>query len=144
MNNSLTSIEPKEIWAHFSSINSIPRASKKEQEISDFMISFGKELQEEYPEIGQSRSLLKQMNGIAYDTLSKVLLVTGKNWPYTFEIREGLPIGNDDRTMKTEVAACYPATIRKLDFNHVQLGLNNQLPFIPMPTNQEVREHFHG
>lgn len=107
-------------------------------------ISFGKELQEEYPEIGQSRSLLKQMNGIAYDTLSKVLLVTGKNWPYTFEIREGLPIGNDDRTMKTEVAACYPATIRKLDFNHVQLGLNNQLPFIPMPTNQEVREHFHG
>lgn len=40
----LQDIKPKEIWAHFSLINAIPRASKKEQAISDFMVNFGKDL----------------------------------------------------------------------------------------------------
>ncbi len=44
MNTDLQPIEPKEIWAHFESINAIPRASKKEQAISNFMVKFGKDL----------------------------------------------------------------------------------------------------
>jgi len=41
---SLEKIEPQEIWKNFTLINAIPRASKKEQKISDFMVDFGEQL----------------------------------------------------------------------------------------------------
>lgn len=44
MNNPLSHIEPKEIWAHFNWLNAIPRPSKKEQKVSDAMVAFGKQL----------------------------------------------------------------------------------------------------
>ena len=44
MNTPLSHIEPKEVWTHFSLINAIPRASKKEHQISDFMVAFAKSL----------------------------------------------------------------------------------------------------
>ena len=37
-------LQPKDIWKHFSTINAIPRASTKEEEISAYMVSFGKSL----------------------------------------------------------------------------------------------------
>lgn len=36
--------EPKTLWNHFADINAIPRASKKEEEIVQFMVDFGKKL----------------------------------------------------------------------------------------------------
>ena len=41
---SITNLEPKTIWQHFDAINAIPRASTKEEEITQFMIAFGKSL----------------------------------------------------------------------------------------------------
>ena len=35
-------LEPKAIWHHFDTINAIPRASCKEEEISAYMVAFGK------------------------------------------------------------------------------------------------------
>lgn len=37
-------LEPKEVWENFAAINAIPRASKKEEQIIEFMVDFGKDL----------------------------------------------------------------------------------------------------
>lgn len=37
-------LEPKEVWGNFAAINTIPRASKKEERIIEFMVDFGKNL----------------------------------------------------------------------------------------------------
>jgi dipeptidase D len=37
-------LDPKEVWENFAAINAIPRASKKEERIIEFMVKFGKNL----------------------------------------------------------------------------------------------------
>lgn len=44
MSNSLLNLKPEGIWKNFSALNSIPRASKKEQKVIEFMANFGKSL----------------------------------------------------------------------------------------------------
>ncbi|MBL0032481.1 MAG: aminoacyl-histidine dipeptidase [Bacteroidetes bacterium] len=44
MSKSITSLEPKELWTNFSEINAVPRPSKKEERIIEFMMQFGKKL----------------------------------------------------------------------------------------------------
>jgi dipeptidase D len=41
---SLQSISPQEVWNHFFALNAVPRASKKEQQVIEFIKSFGKGL----------------------------------------------------------------------------------------------------
>lgn len=41
---SLQNIEPKELWANFSALNAVPRPSKKEERVIEFMMNFGKNL----------------------------------------------------------------------------------------------------
>lgn len=43
-NATVRSLEPKVLWNHFAEINAIPRASKKEEQIIAYMVSFGKGL----------------------------------------------------------------------------------------------------
>ena len=42
MSISVRELEPKELWNHFSDLNAIPRPSKKEERIIEFIIQFGK------------------------------------------------------------------------------------------------------
>lgn len=42
--NELANLEPKAIWANFLALNEIPRPSKKEDKVRDFMVEFGKKL----------------------------------------------------------------------------------------------------
>ena len=44
MSKSLSELEPKELWNHFASVNAVPRPSKKEERIIEFMMKFGKNL----------------------------------------------------------------------------------------------------
>jgi dipeptidase D len=44
MSNSIRSLEPVSVWNHFADLNAIPRASKKEEKIIQFIIDFGKKL----------------------------------------------------------------------------------------------------
>lgn len=44
MNNPLSNLQPAGIWQHFSELNAIPRASKKEQKVIEFIANFGKGL----------------------------------------------------------------------------------------------------
>lgn len=43
-NAAVRNLEPKVLWNHFAEINAIPRASKKEERIIAYMVSFGKKL----------------------------------------------------------------------------------------------------
>ncbi|ANW95152.1 aminoacyl-histidine dipeptidase [Wenyingzhuangia fucanilytica] len=74
MNNPLQHIEPKEIWAHFNLINAIPRASKKEQAISDFMVSFGQKLGLETKQDKALNVLIKKPATVGYENRKKVTL----------------------------------------------------------------------
>ena len=44
MSNQLHQLQPQALWENFTAINAIPRASKKEERIIEFMIEFGKKL----------------------------------------------------------------------------------------------------
>src|SRR5210317_627632 len=43
-NTTVRNLEPKVLWNHFAEINAIPRASKKEDQIVEYMVAFGKDL----------------------------------------------------------------------------------------------------
>ncbi|MDO3694260.1 aminoacyl-histidine dipeptidase [Wenyingzhuangia sp. chi5] len=74
MNKPLENIEPKEIWAHFNLINAIPRASKKEQAISDFMVAFGQNLGLETTQDKALNVLIKKPATVGYENRKKVTL----------------------------------------------------------------------
>ncbi|MEA3446416.1 MAG: aminoacyl-histidine dipeptidase [Bacteroidota bacterium] len=44
MSNEIVNLEPKELWKHFNSLLQIPRPSKHEDMIQDFMVGFGNKL----------------------------------------------------------------------------------------------------
>lgn len=44
MSNPLSTLEPKELWNNFSALNAVPRPSKKEERVIDFIMQFGKDL----------------------------------------------------------------------------------------------------
>ena len=44
MPKTVRELDPKELWNHFSDLNAVPRPSKKEQRIIEFMMQFGKSL----------------------------------------------------------------------------------------------------
>lgn len=44
MNSNIRQLEPKDLWNHFCDLNAVPRPSKKEERIIQFMVDFGKSL----------------------------------------------------------------------------------------------------
>jgi dipeptidase D len=44
MNSAIRNLEPKSVWNHFSDLNAVPRPSKKEERVIQFMVDFGKNL----------------------------------------------------------------------------------------------------
>ena len=44
MNQEIRNLDPSEIWNHFADLNAVPRASKKEEQVIEFMVNFGKQL----------------------------------------------------------------------------------------------------
>lgn len=44
MNEVIRNLEPKEVWNHFADLNAVPRASKKEERVIQFMKDFGAKL----------------------------------------------------------------------------------------------------
>ena len=41
---SVRSLEPRSLWSHFADLNAVPRPSKKEEKVIEFMMNFGKNL----------------------------------------------------------------------------------------------------
>src|SRR3954469_13478522 len=44
MNDMLSKLQPNALWKHFSDLNAVPRPSKKEERVIQFMKSFGESL----------------------------------------------------------------------------------------------------
>ncbi len=44
MSQAVRALEPSSLWNHFADLNQVPRASKKEEEVIQFMVDFGKGL----------------------------------------------------------------------------------------------------
>ena len=44
MSQSVRELEPKAMWNHLVDLNSVPRQSKKEERIIEFMMQYGKKL----------------------------------------------------------------------------------------------------
>ena len=44
MSSEIRNLEPKAVWNHFANLNSVPRPSKKEERVIQFMVDFGKSL----------------------------------------------------------------------------------------------------
>jgi dipeptidase D len=44
MSTEIKSLEPKEVWEYFYQLTQIPRPSKSEEKIQEFMVNFGKSL----------------------------------------------------------------------------------------------------
>ncbi len=44
MTKDIRNLEPKELWNNFADLNAVPRASKKEERVIQFMVDFGKKL----------------------------------------------------------------------------------------------------
>ncbi len=44
MSTAIRNIEPKIVWNHFADLNAVPRPSKKEERVIQFMVDFGKKL----------------------------------------------------------------------------------------------------
>ncbi|MFD0994043.1 aminoacyl-histidine dipeptidase [Tenacibaculum geojense] len=44
MNTDIRNLEPKAVWNHFADLNAVPRPSKKEERVIQFMVDFGKSL----------------------------------------------------------------------------------------------------
>lgn len=44
MNTAIRSLEPQSLWNHFSDLNGVPRPSKKEERVIQFMVDFGQRL----------------------------------------------------------------------------------------------------
>jgi len=44
MSNEVRALEPKAIWENFADLNAVPRPSKKEERVIQFMVHFGKKL----------------------------------------------------------------------------------------------------
>jgi len=44
MNKEISQLQPQDIWSHFVALNEIPRPSKKEEKVRQFMLDFGKKL----------------------------------------------------------------------------------------------------
>ncbi len=44
MNEAIRNLEPKNLWGNFSDLNAVPRGSKKEERVIEFMKDFGKKL----------------------------------------------------------------------------------------------------
>jgi dipeptidase D len=44
MKSAIRTLDPQPIWNHFADLNAVPRASKKEERVIQFMMDFGKSL----------------------------------------------------------------------------------------------------
>ncbi|WP_194849988.1 aminoacyl-histidine dipeptidase [Nonlabens antarcticus] len=45
MSDAVRKLEPKSVWNHFADLNAVPRPSKKEERVRQFMVDFGEKLQ---------------------------------------------------------------------------------------------------
>ena len=96
--------EPKRLWNHFSDLNEVPRPSKKEERVIEFMMNFGRELKLETIKDSIGNVIIKKPASPGMENRKKVILqshldmVHQKNSDTVFDFEnEGIKMRvNDD------------------------------------------------
>ncbi|MFK7906119.1 MAG: cytosol nonspecific dipeptidase, partial [Chitinophagales bacterium] len=73
-NNTLENLQPFHLWNHFSQLNAVPRASKKEAQVIQFMKDFGQKLGLETIEDETGNVLIKKPATVGRESKATVIL----------------------------------------------------------------------
>ncbi|MDP5093717.1 MAG: M20/M25/M40 family metallo-hydrolase, partial [Polaribacter sp.] len=74
MNQDIKNSEPTEVWSHFANLNAVPRPSKKEEKIIQFMVDFGKKQQLETLVDHIGNVIIKKPASIGMETKKTIVL----------------------------------------------------------------------
>ena len=76
MSDAVRKLEPQTVWNHFADLNSVPRPSKKEERVRQFMVDFGNDI----PKIDDNVLMIGKdgSNEIRFETISNTI----KSTPY--------------------------------------------------------------
>lgn len=74
MNQDIKNTEPKAIWSHFADLNAVPRPSKKEEKIIQFMVDFGAKLHLETQVDAIGNVLIKKPASKGMETRKTIVL----------------------------------------------------------------------
>lgn len=74
MNQDILNIEPKEIWSNFAKLNAVPRPSKKEDRVIDFIINFGLQLGLETIKDQVGNVIIKKPATVGMENRKKIVL----------------------------------------------------------------------
>ncbi len=67
-------LEPKELWGNFADLNAVPRPSKKEEKVIDFMMNYGKSLNLETLQDSIKNVIIKKPASKGMEDRAKVIL----------------------------------------------------------------------
>ena len=88
---SVRALEPNRLWNHFAELNAVPRPSKKEERVIEFMMNFGKELGLETTKDNVGNVIIKKPGSLGMENKKTVILqshldmVHQKNGDTTFD-----------------------------------------------------------
>ena len=88
---SIRSLKPNGLWNHFADLNAVPRPSKKEERVIEFMMNFGKELGLETTKDSIGNVIIKKPGSLGMEDKKTVILqshlemVHQKNGDTTFD-----------------------------------------------------------
>jgi len=71
---SVRNVEPKSLWNHFADLNAVPRPSKKEERVIEFMMNFGHELNLETVKDHIGNVIIKKPASSGMENRKKVIL----------------------------------------------------------------------
>jgi dipeptidase D len=105
----LQNIEPQIVWKHFESLNAVPRPSKKEERVIQFMLDFGKGLNLETLKDDAGNVIIKKPASKGFENRKTVVLQShldmvhqkNENTDFNFE-KEGIKMYVEDDWVKAK------------------------------------------
>ncbi|UAM98803.1 aminoacyl-histidine dipeptidase [Polaribacter litorisediminis] len=109
MSQEIRNIEPKAVWNHFADLNAVPRPSKKEERIIQFMVDFGKKLNLDTFVDSVGNVIIKKPATLGMETRKTIVLqghldmVHQKNADTVFDFdKEGIKMSVDGDWVKAK------------------------------------------
>lgn len=109
MSQDIRNVEPTLVWSHFADLNAVPRPSKKEEKIIQFMVDFGKNLNLETSVDKVGNVIIKKPASVGMENRKTVVLqghldmVHQKNADTVFDFdNEGIKMYTDGDWIKAE------------------------------------------
>lgn len=109
MSSDIRNLEPKSLWNHFSDLNAVPRPSKKEERVIQFMVDFGTDLNLDTQVDKVGNVIIKKPASVGMENRKTVVMqshldmVHQKNTDTSFDFdTEGIKMLIDDDWVKAD------------------------------------------